>query len=92
MQVLTNTVVVIILQCIGVHQINTLYVLNLSNVICQPILSKAGEKRNYYYRAMHFPTDAAACHHRNMLVLNQFTFCPFFSVRANHIIQTLWTR
>lgn len=43
MDVLTNFIVIILLY-IYVFQINTLYTLNLHNVICQLYLSKAGEK------------------------------------------------
>ena len=49
MQVLTNPTVVIILQYIN-DQINTLYILNLHNVICQLYFNKVGgagsKKRN----------------------------------------------
>jgi len=43
MQVLTNPTVVIILQYIN-DQINTLYILNLHNVICQLYLKEGGKQ------------------------------------------------
>jgi len=44
--VLTNLIVIMILQYICIYQILTVYTLNLCNVICQLCVSKMGEIKN----------------------------------------------